>query len=157
VIELPTARRHTPPEIPARIVVSRKGLIAASITLVAVSASAAWWAGSARTVAESTPVADPVTDGFVSTVANEAAPPETLAGELAALEDILESARAVLDPNTVRVLESNLSVIELAIADSRDALLQDPGNAFLAQHLERMYARKLIYLQDAVRLVEFGG
>jgi hypothetical protein len=90
-------------------------------------------------------------------VSGEAPPPAAMAGELAVLEDVLASARTVLDPNTVRVLERNLGVIEQAIADSREALVQDPGNTFLAQHLERMYRRKLVYLQDAVRLVEFGG
>jgi hypothetical protein len=80
-----------------------------------------------------------------------------MAEELAALEEILRSAEGVLDPNTVRVIERSLGVIEQAIADSREALAQDPGNAFLAEHLERMYRRKLLYLQDAVSLAELGA
>jgi hypothetical protein len=84
-------------------------------------------------------------------------PPEGLADELAVLEAALQVARSTLDPNTVLVLERNLAVIEQAIADSREALVLDPNNAFLSEHLERMYRRKLDYLQDAVRAVEWSG
>jgi anti-sigma factor RsiW len=138
---------------PARIELSRARLAAAAVVLVAVSASLSWWAGSARAIA-SGPATEP-SGGVVTGVATTSSPPAGLAEELATLEDVLESTRAVLDPNTVRVIERSLSVIEQAIADSREALVQDPGNAFLAEHLERMYRRKLLYLQDAVRLVEW--
>ena len=139
----------------ARVEISRSRLAAAAAILVAVSASLSWWAGSAR-VGGSAASGPPASD-VVLVEAPAPAPPPGMAEELAALEDILESTRAVLDPNTVRVVERSLSVIEQAIADSREALLQDPGNAFLAEHLERMYRRKLVYLQDAVRLVEWEG
>jgi anti-sigma factor RsiW len=154
VIPLPRARGPVSAAGPERIEVSRRGLIAASVALVALSATATWWAGRPETVADDPAGLAPI--GAVSP-AGVAAPPEQMAGELAILEDVMASARSVLDPNTVRVLERNLGVIEQAIADSREALAQDPGNAFLVQHLERMYRRKLVYLQDAVRLVEFGG
>ncbi|KPJ79232.1 MAG: hypothetical protein AMS19_11625, partial [Gemmatimonas sp. SG8_23] len=65
-------------------------------------------------------------------------------------------AREVLDPNTVRILERNLSVIEQAIEDSRQALAQDPENEFLAAHLERVYERKLSYLREAARVAEWS-
>jgi hypothetical protein len=90
-------------------------------------------------------------------VADGGAPPADLASELATLEDVLEAARGTLDPNTVLVLERNLGVIEQAIVDSREALALDPGNAFLSEHLERMYRRKLVYLQDAVRVAQWSG
>jgi anti-sigma factor RsiW len=155
VIPLPGSRRRVSAALPERIEVSRRGLIAASVVLVALSATTTWWAGlPSEPVAENP--AGMAASGAVSPAAG-GAPPEGMAGELAILEDVMASATSVLDPNTVRVLERNLGVIEQAIADSREALLQDPGNAFLVQHLERMYRRKLVYLQDAVRLVEFGG
>ena len=155
VIAFPGARARMAAALPQRIELSRTGLIAASIVLVALSVSATWWAARAP----STPVVPGAADSGVSfvTAAGDAGAPTAMAGELAILEDVLASARTALDPNTVRVLERNLDVIEQAIADSREALTQDPGNAFLVQHLERMYRRKLVYLQDAVRLVEFGG
>lgn len=80
-----------------------------------------------------------------------------MADELAALEQTLDEARAVLDPNTVRVLERNLGVIEQAIEDSMLALQQDPGNDFLAAHLDRVYERKLTYLRDAARVAEWSS
>jgi hypothetical protein len=156
VIAFPGAR--APRASVDRVEVSRRGLAAAAVVLVALTAAAAWFAGSTA-AAPGQPAADPFAGpaGAIAPVSGEAPPPEAMAGELAVLEDVLASARSVLDPNTVRVLERNLGVIEQAIADSREALAQDPGNTFLAQHLERMYRRKLVYLQDAVRLVEFGG
>jgi hypothetical protein len=162
VIAFPGARTPSmpprPDRVPDRVEVSRRGLAAAALVLVALTGTAAWFAGSTASVPESPTVdAFAMPSGPVDAVSGEAPPPEAMAGELAVLEDVLASARSVLDPNTVRVLERNLGVIEQAIADSRVALAQDPGNTFLAQHLERMYRRKLVYLQDAVRLVEFGG
>ena len=130
-------------------------LAAAAIVLMTATASVSWWVGSTRAEAQGAAA----TQGaeVVMVAGDVPAPPAGLAEELAALEEILASARTVLDPNTVRVVERSLSVIEQAISDSREALLQDPGNAFLAEHLDRMYRRKLVYLQDAVRLVELGG
>jgi anti-sigma factor RsiW len=157
VIEFPGARTRTPAALPGRVELSRRGLVAASLALIALSAAATWWFG--RLGSEpgvATAPASAPGDAVRTVAAGEALPP-AMAGELAVLEDVLASARSVLDPNTVRVLERNLGVIEQAIADSREALAQDPGNAFLVQHLERMYRRKLVYLQDAVRLVEYGG
>lgn len=135
---------------------SRGQLLAASVVLIAASSVATWTVGPglgagpvAETPAEST--------GAVTMAAEGAAPPEELAGELARLEETLREARRVLDPNTVRVLERNLGVIERAIEDSRNALAQDPGNEFLAEHLERVYERKLTYLRDVVRVAEWTG
>jgi len=157
VIAFPGARASSPAAAPDRVEVSRRGLAAASVVLVALTGTAAWFAGS-TTSAPAQPAAPfAASADEVAQVSGETLAPEAMAGELAVLEDVLASARSVLEPNTVRVLERNLGVIEQAIADSREALAQDPGNTFLAQHLERMYRRKLVYLQDAVRLVEFGG
>ncbi|MGD2047803.1 MAG: hypothetical protein PVH96_16450 [Gemmatimonadota bacterium] len=88
--------------------------------------------------------------------ADDPIPPD-LAAELGVLEDVLASARADLDSTTVAVLERNMRTIQTAIDDSRHALAADPGNAFLAEHLERMYRRKLVYLQEAVRVAEWAS
>jgi hypothetical protein len=139
-----------------RVEMQPSRLAAAAVVLVALTASVTWWVGSAR--AGGTAAPDGLGSGPVTGVADGVpAPPPGLADELASLEEVLASARGVLDPNTVRVIERSLSVIEQAIADSREALAQDPENAFLVEHLERMYRRKLVYLQDAVRLVELGA
>jgi len=160
VIELPTARAPRRPALGldlARLSANPFGLAAAAAGLVLVTATATWWlaapvpgaagAGNSPAAAGAAPVL----------AVDTGTPPEGLANELAALEAALQVARTSLDPNTVLVLERNLAVIELAISDSREALALDPGNAFLSEHLERMYRRKLDYMQDAVRAVEWSG
>lgn len=149
VIALPTARRR-----PVDLALSPVRLGAAAAVLVLATAGVTWW------VASTTPssgAAGPAAPGTLTTVAGEPDIPQDLAVQLGMLEDILESARSTLDPATVVTLERNLLTIETAIADSRQALASDPDNAFLLEHLERMYRRKLVYLQDAVRVAEWAG
>ncbi len=163
VIALPTAARptvtevaDTPPGRWSRIAFTPPQLAAASIVLIAISAGATWLAGPSLG-AGAAPLSVAVPSGAVSMVTQAAGPPEGLAEELSLLEESLVAARATLDPNTVRVLERNLSVIEMAIADSHRALAQDPGNGYLADHLERVYQRKLTYLRDAARVAEWAS
>lgn len=159
VIALPTA---VAPRATARgadtLSLTRPQLAAAAVVLIAASALTTWWVGpglgdrGAR--ADTVPAAAEEPVRLVSSVA---APPENLASELADLEQLLDSAGARLDPNTVRVLERNLAVIEQAIADSQRALALDPENQFLAHHLERVFERKLTYLRDAARVIDWAG
>jgi hypothetical protein len=161
VIELPSARTDAARALTERAGLEgfrrRIGLVAAAATLVALSVGTTWWVANATGGAtEALRLGGlPGNDGVLS--ADSGTPPADLASELATLEEVLQAARGALDPNTVRVIERNLGVIEQAIADSREALLLDPGNAFLVEHLERMYRRKLVYLQDAVRVAQWSG
>lgn len=144
----PTARTARP-----RLSFSVPQLVAASVALVALSSMATWAGlGSGPTAEPIETSASPLS--FVSTPAD--VPPE-LATELLELQRVLDGAWERLDPNTVRVLERNLGVIEQAIDDSMRALEQDPGNDFLSEHLERVYERKLTYLRDAAQMVEWTG
>lgn len=158
VIALPTGSIGPSPTadvrsgIGTRIAFSLPQLAAASIVLIAVSATTTWLAGPGFGVDR----ADNGTlqpAGVVTFLADVPAPPRGLS----ALEETLAAAFATLDANTVRILERNLNVIEQAIADSHRALAQDPGNEFLADHLDQIYQRKLTYLRDATRLVEWTG
>lgn len=140
-----------------RLSLSLPQLAAASLVLVAVSSAVTWsavWArdGGAAPVVEGPSVE--AEDGVFVPVSTVVEPPADLARELASLEGALASARDVLDPNTVRVLERNLGIIEQAIQDSQRALAQDPENDFLVEHLQRVYQRKLEYLREAARVVE---
>lgn len=132
-------------------------LAAASVVLVALSVSATWWAGAGPVPAD--PGAAPA--GVVSPVVPAAdtpgGPPAELAEELAALEQVLAEARARLDPNTVRILEKNLGVIERAIDESVRALEVDPGNAFLEEHLERAWREKAEFLREAALITGWEG
>lgn len=149
IIELPTTFRR-----PIEIALSGARLGVAAAALVLVTAGTTWWVASGSSLGGE---GGPAAAGAVTTVAGEPGIPQDLAAQLGMLEDVLESARTTLDPETVATLERNLQTIETAITDSRQALQTDPGNAFLLEHLERMYRRKLVYLQDAVRVAEWAG
>lgn len=89
--------------------------------------------------------------------AGRAAPPPGYAEELTRLQSALEDERSRLAPNTVRILDKNLAVIDRAIRESQDALALDPGNPFLKDHLERAYRGKVDYLREATALLRWGA
>jgi hypothetical protein len=74
---------------------------------------------------------------------------ERAIGELA---EVLEERRDQLAPETVRVVEENLEVIDRAIAESRAALAADPASAELTRMLADAYDAKLGVLRHAVQL-----
>ncbi len=154
VIALPGARASTSAGTSA-LVFTAPQLATAATLLVAVSVAITSWVGPGIGARDTTDVARPST-AFVQASQLPAAP-AGLTAELADLEAELRRAADSLDPETVRILESNLAVIERAIVDSRLALAQDPGNEFLTEHLERVYQRKLTYLREAVRVSEWAG
>jgi anti-sigma factor RsiW len=159
VIALPIARRHAEPET-GRVSTSyrftRPQLAAASIALIAVSSLVTWAAGPGLGVRAAGDASPALLENLAFATGSEGAPP-ALAEELQLLERALAESASALDPNTVRVLERNLAVIEQAIVDSRRALEMDPGNDFLSEHLERVYERKLSYLRDAARVAEWSS
>jgi hypothetical protein len=69
------------------------------------------------------------------------------------LQDALAAGRSELDPETVRILESNLQAIDHAIEQSRRALLADPANNYLNSHLAQARQRKLALLRRASALL----
>ena len=159
VIELPTGRAGGAPEEATQrgVYLTRSQLAAAAVVLMLLSASATWWAG-LGVGARSSGTSDGDAPAAVRSATAEApGAPEALAPELDELEDALEGLRGRLDPNTIRIIEGNLGVIDRAIEESRRALAVDPGNAFLEEHLERAYQRKLSYLREAARIAEWSS
>jgi len=75
------------------------------------------------------------------------------AREVARLEGLLMEYRDQLEPETARILEKNLAVIDLAIQESVQALESDPGNAYLESHLARSVEIKANYLREAAAFV----
>lgn len=73
---------------------------------------------------------------------------------VAELERALEEGRGRLDAATVSVVEQNLSIIDLAIAEARGALMADPSNGFLSGHLVEARRRKLDLLRRAAALTQ---
>lgn len=155
VIELPNRTMSARRNGANGLFVSVPQLAAAAMLLIVFSAAATWFAGPGITVRGGGQM--PPSPLPVIMASDDPTPPQALAPELASLEELLEAARATLDPNTVRILERNLAVVEQAIEDSYRALALDPENEFLAEHLERVFERKLEYLRDAARVVEWAG
>jgi anti-sigma factor RsiW len=69
------------------------------------------------------------------------------------LQQTLDAGRSQLDPETVKILESNLTAIDRAIDQSRRALDADPANVYLHSHLAEARQRKLALLRRASALV----
>jgi negative regulator of sigma E activity len=76
---------------------------------------------------------------------------------VADLEKILVDMRGELDPRTIIVIERNLTVIDEAIQQARDALDADPANTFLNSHLADSRRRKLELLRRATMIPSASG
>lgn len=72
--------------------------------------------------------------------------------QITLLRQTVESRRGELDTATIRVLEENLSIIDRAIEQSRQALARDPNSSFLLQHLNGALGRKIELLRTAALL-----
>jgi hypothetical protein len=73
----------------------------------------------------------------------------TYAREVADLERTLKARRGQLDPTTVKAIESNLQIIDLAATQARQALAADPSNPYLKDYLSRTMQRKVDVLKQA--------
>ena len=82
------------------------------------------------------PVTGPEGAPIVRTVSDEY---DRLDRELAAL---LAAQRGKMQPETVAKVERNLAIIDAAIAEIRQALVEDPGNDALRQLLKASYGQK---------------
>lgn len=69
--------------------------------------------------------------------------------EITRLRGVLQERRAQLDPETVRVIEESLRVIDNAIEQSRAALARDPASAFLRTRLDSSLEKKVDLLRTA--------
>lgn len=134
---------------PRRPWLHRHGLLAAAASLLVVvsSATTAWWLS---------------TDSTPSAVSAAATAPagwsEFIDAERAyqtVTDDLLltlETRRERLAPETVRVVEENLRLIDQAIREARAALERDPANAGLATKVTDIYRRRVDFLKQINRL-----
>jgi len=74
---------------------------------------------------------------------------ERYGAAIAQMEQALFANGDQLDTATVRILRQKLIVIDRAIAEARQALADDPGSAYLADHFTNMMRRKLALLRNA--------
>lgn len=134
-------------------------LAAAAMVLMLLSGAGAWLAHPGSPGGRvGPPAATSGTERPVRRAATEdPGVPEEYRSELEELQGVLREHRDDLAPNTIRVLEKNLAVIDRAIRESREALRMDPGNPFLENHLDRAYRTKVEYLREAVRIVRWSS
>jgi hypothetical protein len=68
------------------------------------------------------------------------------------LRRALASNRDKLNPTTIRTLEANLAIIDLAIDQARRALAADSANTYVREHLAETMRRRVELLQRATTL-----
>ena len=155
MIDFPARLRSIDPlEDDGRLRLSLSQVAAASLILMVGSAAASW---SLRPLASSARVDE---DTGITAVVQASLPVgvgERYSEELAQLEALLSQHRDELDPNTVRILEKNLAIIDRAIQESGEALAGDPGNEYLREHLDRAVRQKVAYLRDASLISGWSG
>lgn len=146
-------RRRAVPLARRRFSFSLPQLAAAGIALALLSAGSVWmaltvWgskgADGSVTLAESQPAAPVPPTVLTAGASYDAA--------VAELEGVLATAREKLEPETVAVIEENLRVIDLAIAQARRALADDPSSVYLNEHLAATMRQKLDFLRQAAQL-----
>jgi anti-sigma factor RsiW len=71
---------------------------------------------------------------------------------IAELRKALARERDRLDPATIRTLEANLAIIDLAIDQAKRALAADPANTYVKEHLADTMRRRVELLQRATML-----
>ncbi len=71
---------------------------------------------------------------------------------IAELRKVLARERDRLDPATIRTLEANLAIIDLAIDQAKRALAADPADTYVKEHLAETMRRKVELLQRATLL-----
>jgi hypothetical protein len=72
--------------------------------------------------------------------------------EIAMLQSILRTRRTQLDSGTVAIIERNLSIIDAAIAQSKEALAKDPASQLLSDQLTHALDKKVELLRTAAML-----
>jgi len=96
-------------------------------------------------------------NSYVGLASRVAAPPATaselaLSGEIARLQAVLRERRTELDATTVKVVEDNLALIDLAVRQARAALARDPASGFLSGQLDNALQKKVNLLRTVAML-----
>lgn len=156
---LPGGARVVPmPDRPRRVWELTLPQLAAAGFLVAVLSGGTMWLVASRHPLPPVPGATsaPVARGAIETLP-AGFDSRRYDAAIADLEQVLRQHRAQLDPSTVRVIESNLRIIDQATSDARRALASDPSNPYLNDHLAEQLRRKVDVLQQATAVVAMHG
>jgi anti-sigma factor RsiW len=136
-----------------RVSFSIPELAAAAVALMLVSAGGVWLASRPGSQVGVARTGGP--RAAVTLTAGEQGLPPAYASYDAAIRDLeatLEARRPMLDTATIRVVEQSLRVIDLAIAQARAALAEEPDNSYLNSHLAAAMGRKLDVLRRVAAL-----
>lgn len=130
-----------------RLTPSLAGLAAVAVACVVV---ASLWSSMSQRRPPAAPVLSPGPIAKTS-AAHEREYERTVAG-------LEREARAqlTLDPHVIEVLDENLATLDVAIANYRDALAEEPGDARMRERLAAAKERKLEVLRQAVTLAAEG-
>jgi hypothetical protein len=91
--------------------------------------------------------------GVSAQLVNQEIPSEAVySKEIAALQRIVNDRRTQLDSATIAIIERNLQIIDLAIAQSKAALAKDPASRLLTDQLTRAFDMKVELLRRAAML-----
>lgn len=123
-------------------------LVAAAIALVVLAGGSVWL------IAPSAPddVADTPTAAAAAAGSDRTVFLATYEPAISELEQEFRVQRDQLDPETRRVVEENMAIIERAIAEAEQALAEDPSNSFLNTHLAGVMRRKVDLLRRATTI-----
>jgi anti-sigma factor RsiW len=144
---------------PRRISFARWQLAAAAVVVMAISAGTAWFIRGGIATGPAAATAPAIQADVEPAPAPDLVRPVNFAdpqydAAVADLERTLDERRNDLNPRTVEILERNLKLIDAAIAQARQALEEDPGNAYLNRHLAESRRRKLDLLRRAAAINE---
>jgi len=140
-----------------RVAFSFPQLAAAALALMLLSGGAVWLAlqrgASSRTTTQAPAPVAVVTPapGNDAALADFNSPRYDAA--IADLQQVLNEHRKDLDPATVRIIEENLHIIDVATDQARKALAADPANPYLNGHLVEQMRRKVELLRQVAMMV----
>lgn len=134
-----------------RIAATVPQLVAAAVALVVLTAGGMW-----LMLPTGADMNEQVSTHAPADEEGSAAPPVVFLGSyepaISEMEAAFEESRAELDPETVRVVVENLAIIDRAITEANQALVDDPSNGFLKAHLAGTMRRKVDLLRRVTTL-----
>ncbi len=128
-------------------------LLAASVVLALVSGGVVWSVLNETAPGPSALATAPAEETEGTLFAVEYAAYDEYSDAITELESVVDAGRDVLDPETIRVLEENLAIIDQAILESTEALAEDPGSKMLRRLLSETMRRKVDLLQRTAEFI----
>lgn len=129
--------------------------LAPVVAMVALVVALSWTAGRLTPVATERLARVATGSGSepVSIAAEYQLAEQDLTNTIVGLERIAADDRSTLDMETADVLQANLTVLDGAIGESRDALQKEPENDVAQQSLFDALRNKVALLQDTIALI----